>query len=108
MGRKEGDGVWGAPQGRGLQVKLTSYHLERIYISEGLQIQGIHCFPQSLCQPKGLEPTCHRQGCLRLGRGRRYVQGCTVGKSQDVNPELSPGAHMEINKGITLAGVVQG
>ena len=27
-----------------------------------------------------------------------------MGKSQDVNPELSPGAHMEINKGITLAG----
>ena len=66
--------------------------MERTYVSEGIQIQGIHCFPQSLCQPKGLVPSCHGQGCLRLRRGRRCVQGCTVGKSQDVNPELSPGA----------------
>ena len=88
----------------GCRWKLTSYHLERAYVSKGLQIQGIHCFPQSLCQPKGLVPTCHGWGCLRLRRGRRRIQGCTLGKSQDVNPELSPGDHMETNKGITLAG----
>lgn len=103
MGIEGGDGVW-EPHREGCRWKLTSYHLERAYVSEGLQIQGIHCFPQSLCQPKGLGTHMSWMGMPRLRRGRRRIQGCTLGKSQDMNPELSPGDHMETNKGITLAG----
>lgn len=62
----------GSPHREGLQVEVNEVTAGESYVSEGFRYRALLA-PQSLCQPKGLVPTCHGWGCLRLRKGEGSV-----------------------------------